>query len=37
MKLAYIARANKDLTAPLAKIIAGQYIEPAVSTIVCWP
>ncbi|KAF8123857.1 hypothetical protein EV363DRAFT_1587054 [Boletus edulis] len=29
IKLADLARSNKDPTAPLANIIAGQYIEPA--------
>ncbi|KAF8550186.1 hypothetical protein OG21DRAFT_1469052 [Imleria badia] len=34
MKLAYIARSNKDPTASLAKIITGQYIEPAPTVII---
>ena len=31
MKLADIARSNKDPTAPSQSILTGQYIEPAVS------
>ena len=34
IKLADIARSNKDPTASLANIIAGQYIEAAVSSLV---